>query len=264
MKRILILTVGIVVVVGLILFLKNKDIVAPYNAQQQVNTVSETDTRDVASGGTKNSIELDNNVLQAGSIKLISPSNGQTMTSGAKITVQYELLAPVKFGMVLIGSDCTHSINDQERIGIHSFECVLPQSVGSIKIGLQEIIYSPTVEAKNANGQLSLVSSNTVSVKDIEYYPESPIFISASPQIKQDGYIAFKVLYSDGTKKEVDAKNFTLTFADPAMVSTFGTPRMGTVYLDGKKVGNTQVTVRYGGLQKVIPIEVFPHDDTIE
>jgi hypothetical protein len=267
MKKTLILIIIVCIATGLFFFLKKKDGINSLNSPQQVNTVSEIGAKNVQSEETKNSAELKNNtntLLQAGSIKLISPFNGQTIISGSNITVQYELLAPVKFGTIIIGPDCTHLINDQEKVGKYSFECTIPQLVGSFKIGIQELIYSPTVEAKNADGQLTLVSANNISVKDFEYYPESPILIQASPQVQDDGYIAFRVLYSDGTKKEVDATNFTFTFADPTMVSIFGAPREGTVYLDGKKVGKTQVVVKYAGIQKVIPIEVIPYDDTME
>lgn len=228
-------------------------------AKQEGSVMAEVSTK------VENVTVTGDTALSAGSIRLISPQNNQTFISGSKITVKYELLAPVKFGVIFIGSgSCTHMINDQEKIGVHSLDCILPQTVGVLKIGLLEIIYSAKPETKEANGQITLVASSSVSVKDIEYYPESPIFISASPQVRQDGYIAFKVLYNDGTKKEVDATNFTLAFADPTMVSIFGTSRMGTVYLDGKKVGSTQLTVSYAGVKKVIPIEVFPADNTIQ
>ncbi len=266
MKRVLILILFICLAVATFFAFKSE---TPKSQvfEQQVHIPPVTNLDNTKSVKSSNNIETNNttnNILQAGSIRLISPHNNQTIISGSKITVKYELLAPVKFGTILIGTNCTHMIDDQVKVGQHSFDCTLPQLVGITKMGIQEILYSPTVEEKTANGQLSLVAGNSISVKDIEYYPEGPIVLPASSKAKEDGYIAFKILYSDGTKKEVDASDFTITFADPTIASMFGKSNKGTIYLDGKKIGSTEMTVRYKGTQKTIPIEVFPHDNTIE
>ncbi len=202
--------------------------------------------------------------LNTNSIKLISPKDSQEFVSGSKITVEYELNAIVKSGVIRIGGSdsCAHMINEQENVGMHSFECTLPKQVGSLKIEVNEISFYPKINNENVIGQIILITGNTLTVKDIEYYPKK-IIIMANPQGKQSGYVDFSVVYSDGTNMKVDASNFNINITDSSIVSVLGSPNGSKIYLTGNGIGNTEMTVIYQGIKKIIPITVFPNDNSI-
>ena len=260
MKKILIVLLVLLVFCSLFYFLKNNSINILDKPSPQIENIK---TQVSETTKTENNIQTNPNILQAGSIRLIEPFDGQKLISGSKISVQYEILGPIKFGSILISKDCNHTINLQENIGKHSFDCTLPKTIGNLKIGIQEMIYSPKVESKEANGNLTLIESNDLSVKDILYYPEQ-IFMDATPKKQNDGYVSFKVLYSDGTKNQVDTSLFDIHIKDESVASIFGKSNGGIVSLDGKKEGQTQMIVNYKGINKIIPIEVYPHDDSLQ
>ncbi|MBP6884716.1 MAG: hypothetical protein KBC17_02735 [Candidatus Pacebacteria bacterium] len=208
-------------------------------------------------------LDTSKSMLQAGSIKLIYPLNNEELNAGSKLTVKYELTAFVKVGAISIaGETCLHSISEK-KVGAYSFDCILPKKVSTLKISIFEMIYSPALDSKSVSGDIKIIAPKNLTVKDIKFYPES-IFVMASPSDRQDGYISFSVVYSDGSKAEVDASEFIISIADTSVVSIFGKPNGAIVSLNGKKVGKTQMNLSYKGVKKVIPIEVFPNDDTIQ
>lgn len=274
-KAFYIILVAILVLIGLYLLKRNgitsrgdmldPSITTSVSTNDENRTTSElvpTKTTSATSSVTANS------TLQAGSIKLISPKNNQTFTSGSTIDVQYELTNPIFYGVIVIGGDmqegkqCYHTIDHDTLIGIHSFQCTLPNTVNTIKIGISELLNTSNADSKNVYGQLSLVAPANLKVKDIEYYPEETIFVEASPQIRQDGNIDFTVVYNDGSKRKVDVSGFSAKIADTSIVTLFGTSSRSSLYFDGKKVGKTTLTVSYKGITKLIPIETYPYDDS--
>lgn len=265
MKKSVVILCLLIVLGGVYYFIKNNKL--KINDTNNVEIVKNEDqlVDDNIFNSGNNSLVEKNTLLKAGSITLISPIDNQKFKSGSSIEVKYKLSQQVKFGTIIVGpsESCTHMIDEKEKIGDHSFICKLPEQVGEIKIGLQEIIYSPSVKEEKAGGKLFLVASSNISVKDIEYYPES-VFIMVNPRnLELGSTLSFKVAYSDGTKKDVNISDFGFNISDISYAEI--TRKNGThLTIRGKKEGETSLSVSYQGIKKVIPINIFPEDTSMQ
>ncbi|MBP6857696.1 MAG: hypothetical protein KBC11_00650 [Candidatus Pacebacteria bacterium] len=263
MKKVIAGLCLVVILGGGYYFLKNNEI-----KTEEIIKVDDINKEDISKevNTSKDSLtEQKGTLLKAGSITLISPIDNQKFTSGSSIEVKYKLSQQVKFGTIIIGpsESCTHMINEEEGIGEHSFTCNLSDQIGEIKIGLQELIYSPGVKEEKAQGKLILVASNNISVKDIEYYPESVFIMTNTRNLELGSTLSFKVVYSDGTKKDVNTSDFNFKISDSSYAEI--TRKNGTsLTIRGKKEGETTLSVSYQGINKIIPINIYPEDTSMQ
>jgi hypothetical protein len=208
--------------------------------------------------------------IENGGIRLLTPTSGQKIESGSTITVKYEITKPVTFGTIMI--DCAPHQGfsypiENKKPGSYSFSCELPKSIGESRIAVLDINYSDLKNSTATFGQFELIQAKNTLVKDIGVgeaggYSQSDLFLQATPRSMNDGFVYTWLVMNNGSKTNIAATDFSVSFTDPSIASLF--KKGETIEIDAKKIGETDMVVSYKGFSKKIRIHVSPCDDTLD